>query len=174
MTHTAITFPVTLDSPHAESCCRHHLFTSGGKGWEVNFSFSNYWDELPFRNAVFWAGDLRVSVPIVDNVAVIPENIQKRPFVNLYVGVCGKDREPEESARLRAAEINVRLDEIVDAIHSGASGDVLVARENLTLREEYDTLGMPTKIVPSTWCKLGYILPGACPSEETTVSEEEG
>lgn len=168
MTHTVTTFPVTLDGPHAESCCQHHLFTSGGKGWKVNFSFSTYWDELPFRNAVFWAGDLRVSVPIVDNVAVIPENIQKRPLVNLYVSVCGKNSDPEEKAKVRAAEINVRLDEIENAIHNGASGDVLVAlmSEYMALREEYKTLGMPTQIVPSTWCKLGYILPGACPDEE--------
>lgn len=165
-TNNLLTYPVIIHGLKPKICFPTQIFTGDAVGSRIVFDFSEEWNAVPYRTATFWAGDRRETVPIVDNVAVIPSAILKRPWVNLYVSVCGKDSEPDMENIARGREINERLQQITDAINAGASGDELTALldECGTLRKDYKALGLPSKIYPSMWGKIGSIFVGATPS----------
>ena len=156
---------VKLRGAQPESCCLIHFVPTGQKGLSISFEFDENWADLPYRRAVFRAGDAMLDAGSITDSVEIPSEICKRPYVKLLVGVVGCDADPDEATLIRAAEITNRMDAIDEEILSADSDTVAeLFDEHVALMYEMKSLGLVRKQLPSLWCNLGWILPGAVAS----------
>lgn len=153
---------VSFHGTRPECCRKCHPVPTGQKGFSIEFLFDEEWDELPFRKAVFWAGDTVIDAGYITDSVEIPSEICKRPYVPLLVGVVGCDADPDAATIARAEEITARMNAIDEEILSADSDTVAeLFDEHVALVYEMKSLGLVTKRLPSIWCKIGWILPGA-------------
>lgn len=141
------------------------LFTSGMEGMQLDFEFDHGWDEFPYKEAVFFACDLKLRTEIVENTAVIPTEILARPYTKVYIGVCGLEWNPDPETKARRAEIVARMNTIICDEIKTATDDTVGAlmAEYSALHEEFEALGGTCKRMPSVWVTIGRVVPGVNP-----------
>lgn len=147
--------------------CRRILFTHGMVGMRIGLEFNAEWDEFPYRQAIFFACDLKLNAEIVDNTAVIPAEILARPYTKVYMGVCGYEWEPDPETEPRRIEIVSRINTISHKEMKTATDDTVetLMEEYSALQKEFESLGGTRKCMPSTWIAIGRVVPGVHPGE---------
>ena len=143
------------------------MFTHGMVGARMGLEFNTEWDEFPYRQAIFFACDLKLNAEIVDNTAVIPAEILARPYTKVYMGVCGHEWEPDPETESRRIAIVSRMNTISHKEMKTATDDTVGAlmEEYSALQKEFESLGGTRKRMPSTWIAIGRVVPGVHPGE---------